>query len=190
MVLTFKREPQTANLTARHWSHDFLTFAVRGICRKTSILRSLIADNNGRGDYDEGGGGGGRNIYSPPPRHIPLDLFSLLSILKNFNEFLIVYYNEKINNITFTSTTTASNSITGATTNSNCSWKGGFFIRPLILYSNCPTGSFLYICRNTVTNSFSKDSVRSFRLKKISSSQSLIVVSTRNDSRLRIISKF
>ena len=33
---------QTANLTARPWSRDFLTFAVRGKCQKTSILRSLI----------------------------------------------------------------------------------------------------------------------------------------------------
>ena len=57
-------------------------------------MLKTIADNNGqqwiieyggdisRGDYDEGG------IYIPP-RHIPLPLFS---ILKNFNEFLIVYY--------------------------------------------------------------------------------------------------
>ena len=58
-------------------------------------MLKTIADNNGkewiieyggeisRRDYDEGG------IYIPPPRHIPLPLFS---ILKNFNEFLIVYY--------------------------------------------------------------------------------------------------
>ena len=52
MVLTYKREPQTANLTARHWSRDFLTFAVRGKCRKTSILRSLI----GSSSNDDGNG--------------------------------------------------------------------------------------------------------------------------------------
>ena len=44
-----------------------------------------------RGDYDEGVGGGGEYIF-PSPRHIPLDLFPLFSILKNFNEFLIVCY--------------------------------------------------------------------------------------------------
>ena len=85
-----------------------------------------------------------------------------------------------MNNITFsptttattTTTTTTTNSITGATTNSNSSpcrlLKGRFFHRrPLIPFSYCPTGSFLYICRNTTTNPFSKDSVRSFRLKRL-----------------------
>ena len=33
----------TTNLTARHWSRDFLTFAVHGKYRKTSILSSLFA---------------------------------------------------------------------------------------------------------------------------------------------------
>ena len=37
-----KREPQTANLTSRAWSRDFLTFEARRKCRKTSILRSLF----------------------------------------------------------------------------------------------------------------------------------------------------
>ena len=36
---------------------------------------------------------GVEGIYiPPPPRHIPLDLFPLFSIVKNFNDFLIVYY--------------------------------------------------------------------------------------------------
>ena len=37
----YKREPQTANLTARSWSRDFLTFAVLGKCWKTSIFLFL-----------------------------------------------------------------------------------------------------------------------------------------------------
>ena len=38
-----KSEAQTANLTARPWSRDFLTFAIRGKWRKTSILSSLLS---------------------------------------------------------------------------------------------------------------------------------------------------
>ena len=37
-----KRERETANLRARHWSRDFLTFVVRGVYLKTLILRSLM----------------------------------------------------------------------------------------------------------------------------------------------------
>ena len=40
---TSKRELQTANMTAGTSSRDFLTFAVRGKCRKTSILISLLS---------------------------------------------------------------------------------------------------------------------------------------------------
>ena len=38
-----KSEAQTANLTARPCSRDFLTFAIRGKWRKTSILSSLLS---------------------------------------------------------------------------------------------------------------------------------------------------
>ena len=38
-----KSEAQTANLTARPWLRDFLTFAIRGKWRKTSILSSLLS---------------------------------------------------------------------------------------------------------------------------------------------------
>ena len=52
MVLSYKREPQTANLTVRHLSHDSLTFAVRGKCWKTPILRSLyLLYHNRRFDW-------------------------------------------------------------------------------------------------------------------------------------------
>ena len=42
MVKPYEREHQTANLTARHWSRDFLVFAVLGKCQKILILRSLL----------------------------------------------------------------------------------------------------------------------------------------------------
>ena len=40
----YKGELQTGNPTARPWSRDFLTFAIRGKCRKTStsLIKSLV----------------------------------------------------------------------------------------------------------------------------------------------------
>lgn len=38
-----KREPQTANLTARPWSRNFLTFVLRGKCRKSLVFNLSIA---------------------------------------------------------------------------------------------------------------------------------------------------
>ena len=45
VVYPYKREPQTGNLTARAWSRDFLTFAIRRKRRKTSTLWSLLFSN-------------------------------------------------------------------------------------------------------------------------------------------------